>query len=66
MPPFHSWAVHRAQPISCPSLPVQLYSLPDPAVWCKWWGRGVVVGGGCGGEGLSTANVFFRNRLLLV
>lgn len=62
MPPFHRWAVHRARPTSCPSLPAQLYSLPDPSVWCKWWVRV-----GEGGEGrLSTANVFFRNRLLLV
>lgn len=39
MPSFHRWAVHRARPTSCPSLPVQLYSLPDPSVWCKWYGR---------------------------
>lgn len=39
MPPFHRWAVHRARPTSCPSLPVQLHSLPDPSVWCEWYGR---------------------------
>lgn len=39
MPPFHRWAVHRPWPTSCPSLPVQLYSLPDPSVWCKWYRR---------------------------
>lgn len=48
-----------------PPSQTQLYSLPDPSVWCKWyegWVQGWVQRQGR----LSTTNVFFRNRLLLV
>lgn len=65
MPPFHSWAVHRARPTSCPSLPAPALFLTGSLCLVR------VVLGGQGveeeeEEGVFTTNVFFRNRLLLV
>lgn len=63
MPPFHSWAVHRAQPTSCPSHPAPSLFLTGSLCLVRvvWGVEGVEEE-----EGVFTTNVFFRNRLLLV
>lgn len=58
MPPFHRWAVHRARPTSCPSLPPKLSSIPYRIPPSGASGMKGGCRGGCRGRGGSPPLMF--------